>query len=143
MLYAAYFVYLALAIFEKPTKPYLLAPFWVTVTVEFICLALFIARFDDLLKYSPKRVGTILIFQIFPRAFIHSGKRVLAGRQTRLLRRDAGADSPGHRDLHGLARDRQRRRLRQVLAAPQAISGRQLPGEQVRINIIFCVIFFA
>lgn len=45
MLFIVYFVYLGLAFFEKPAHERLAVPFWMTVIVEFVCLAFFICRF--------------------------------------------------------------------------------------------------
>ena len=51
-LYAAYFAYLALALFERPAQPHLRAPFWATVTVEFLCVCAFLCRLFHELLFS-------------------------------------------------------------------------------------------
>ncbi len=42
-LYIVYVIYLALALFERPSNR--LMPFWATVSIEFVCIAFFVVRF--------------------------------------------------------------------------------------------------
>ena len=51
-IYAAYAVYLALALFEHPAQPHLRAPFWATVAVEFVCVCVFLCRLFHELLFS-------------------------------------------------------------------------------------------
>ncbi len=41
-----------MALFERPAQPHLRAPFWATVTVEFLCVCAFLCRLFHELLFS-------------------------------------------------------------------------------------------